>query len=427
MPFGNTVVAETNEKETTYLVNLKPEISFYSTSNNKHDNYVVLTEAELQEALELGVVDYYEPNYKVELHSENWNLQNIECDFSWKLGCYGNGVKIAVIDSGLQDFEEIEDNIIQGKNYLDETKGTEDNIGHGTFVTGIIASNSYGISHKSKIIPLKCFDKNTDTYIDDITPAIYDAVDVYKCDVINMSFGITSNSQKLEKAIAYALNNNVVVVASVGNQGRETLYYPAAYEGVIGVGSINNNAEISSFSQYNTSVDVVAPGEHLESLRIDGYAESAGTSFAAPHVTALAAIAHNVEDINGNKFLELLKNSVVDKGTEGYDNYYGYGIINYKNYIEEMIKNEKIFISPIDIEGEKYYATIYNNTQTDLDITCICANYIESRLSWCNMLPIALKSQNIYKFQNTLDTGQTKYMVWDNLKSLKPLAKSRNK
>lgn len=271
MQFGNTEVAENYEKETTYLVNLKPEISFYSTSNNKHDNYVVLTEAELQEALELGIVDYSEPNYNVELHSGNWNFKNIECDFAWKLGCYGNGVKIAVIDSGLQDFEEIKDNIIQGKNYLDETKGTEDNVGHGTFVTGIIASNSYGISHKSKIIPLKCFDKNTDTYIDDIIPAIYDAVDIYKCDVINMSFGITSNSQKLEKVVTYALTNNVIVVASVGNQGCETLYYPAAYEGVIGVGSINNNSEVSTFSQYNTSVDVVAPGEALESLRIDEY------------------------------------------------------------------------------------------------------------------------------------------------------------
>ena len=135
----------------------------------------------------------------------------------------------------------------------------------------LLASNSYGISHKSKIIPLKCFDKNTDTYIDDIIPAIYDAVDIYKCDVINMSFGITSNSQKLEKVVTYALTNNVIVVASVGNQGCETLYYPAAYEGVIGVGSINNNSEVSTFSQYNTSVDVVAPGEALESLRIDEY------------------------------------------------------------------------------------------------------------------------------------------------------------
>lgn len=63
----------------------------------------------------------------------------------------------------------------------------------------------------------------------------------------------------------------MIVVASVGNQGCETLYYPAAYEGVIGVGSINNNSEVSTFSQYNTSVDVVAPGEALESLRIDEY------------------------------------------------------------------------------------------------------------------------------------------------------------
>lgn len=104
----------------------------------------------------------------------------------------------------IQDYKtlkRIKDNIIQGKNYLDETKGTEDNVGHGTFVTGIIASNSYGISHKSKIIPLKCFDKNTDTYIDDIIPAIYDAVDIYKCDVINMSFGITSNSRNWKKLL----------------------------------------------------------------------------------------------------------------------------------------------------------------------------------------------------------------------------------
>lgn len=412
--------------EDTYIVTLNDTVSFYGLTKNDERNYIVVSSEELTEYLDEGIVAEYEPNYKVELLGENWNLDAVNCDFAWELGCFGNEVRIGVIDSGIYPFPELEDNIIEGKNYLDGSSDTADNIGHGTFVTGIIASKSKGISYESKIIPLKCFDKNKDTYVNDLLDAIYDAIDIYDCDVINMSLGLTADSTRLKRAITYATNHGAIVVSAVGNDGNTAMYYPAGYDNAIGVGSVDKALEKSWFSQNNKSVFVTAPGEELESLSVPGYTENAGTSFSTPHVTALAAVAKCIDkEITTEEFMNLLSVTSKDLGDTGYDNAFGYGLVDFESLISKMLENTEVFISPMYEENGKIFGVIYNNFDDKKDVTLINANYNGNQFLKVNSEDVSLEAKQKYTFKNDACGNVVKYMVWKNIKSLIPLAEIR--
>ena len=159
--------------------------------------------------------------------------------------------------------------------------------GHGTMTAGLVHLIAPGAS----IMPLKAFagDGTSDVY--NILRAIYYAVD-HGANIISMSFEINQSSPALQAAIQYALSNNVVVVASSGNDGQQALVYPAAYNSVIGVGSTDNSDSKSSFTNFGTNaVFVAAPGEGIITTYPGGnYAAGWGTSFSAPIVAGEAAL-----------------------------------------------------------------------------------------------------------------------------------------
>ena len=410
--------------EETYLADIKNYKLMNVTENTRP---TVVTKSELDDLIEKNMVNYYEPNYEVHLFSDYWNLDTIESDFPWKLGCFGNDIKIAVIDSGIRDYESIKDNILTGYDYLCKTTDTRDYIGHGTFVSGIIASETYGLAYKSKIVPLKCFDKNKKTELDDILPAIYDAVDKYDCKIINMSFGLDENEDSLylKQAIDYAANKGKILVAAAGNEGSERYVYPASYDNVISVGSVKSNKNISSFSQHNDKIAVVAPGESLKSLSIIGYNDNKGTSFSAPHVTAAAAIALNIRDLNCEEFMEILKITSIDGGDEGYDNYYGYGILNVKNIVNELIGNNKFFVSPISQDENSSKLTIYNNSNESQDIICICKSKNLSGIFNINAKSVSLNVYDSYTFSSDKYDGESTFMFWNNLTDIVPVTNKK--
>jgi subtilisin family serine protease len=159
--------------------------------------------------------------------------------------------------------------------------------GHGTMVAGII----HLVAPTAQIMPLKVFHADGTGNLSDIVRAIYYAVD-NGARVINMSFSMRSTSVALAQAIDYATQNNVICISSVGNEGLETLRYPAAYRNVIGVASTDSTDARSVFSNYGeVLVDIAAPGEGLVTVYPGGYyAVVSGTSFSAPLVSGAAAL-----------------------------------------------------------------------------------------------------------------------------------------
>src|SRR5216110_505843 len=163
--------------------------------------------------------------------------------------------------------------------------------GHGTMVMGVI----HLVAPQAQLLPLKAFSSDGTGDLSNILQAVYYGVQ-NGANVINMSFDMTSNSLEFSKAMYYANQNGVICAASAGNDGMQTIVYPAAYQNdVMGVASTSNTDTWSSFSNYgNAIVWVAAPGEAIISTYPFGtYAAGWGTSFSAPFVSGAAALLRN--------------------------------------------------------------------------------------------------------------------------------------
>jgi subtilisin family serine protease len=159
--------------------------------------------------------------------------------------------------------------------------------GHGTMVAGIV----HLIAPTAKIMPLKAFHADGSSNLSDIIRAIYYAAD-HGANIISMSFSIDQPSPGLQAAILYALNKNVIMVASSGNDGLKTLVYPASLRGVQGIGSSTSADLRSNFSNYGSGVvTFAAPGEGvITTYPGSSYAAGWGTSFSTPMVAGAAAL-----------------------------------------------------------------------------------------------------------------------------------------
>ncbi len=367
---GAVGTAENNGNDETafdgYIVKLAEDtpslLSRSSSPQGTTGAYLVVENLEQARRLPAECVDYIEPNYIVELfdyavppndplyQSNQWSLQEIHADSAFAQGLEGEGVSIGFIDSGIiAGHEDLDYARITGEDFTgDGETFNGDLTGHGTFAAGVIAAQTEngkgiaGIAPKAKINVYRAFSGKTTT-IAAVVGAINAAVED-DCDILNMSLGTTSSSQLLKEAIDEAESKGVILVAAVGNDGEtqsaSVLKYPAAYNSVIGVGSVGSGLEYSSFSQRNSSVYVTAPGEVVYSLGIAGsqaYTSGNGTSFAAPVVAGMSALALGYdEDITEEGVRYLLKNTSTDKDAVGYDQKYGYGVVDIAAYIAEM-------------------------------------------------------------------------------------------
>jgi subtilisin family serine protease len=171
---------------------------------------------------------------------------------------------------------------------------SRDGFGHGTMVSGIV----HLVAPRAKILPLKAFGVDGRGYASDVLRAIYYA-QRNRAKVINMSFSFTSSSAEMGLAISYVSARGVICVASAGNEGTDARRYPAALSNVIGVGSTTDYDGQSTFSNYGSAnVWVAAPGEGVMTTYPFGtWAAAWGTSFSAPLVSGAAAL---LADVSGS-------------------------------------------------------------------------------------------------------------------------------
>ncbi|NLV86422.1 MAG: S8 family serine peptidase, partial [Clostridiales bacterium] len=311
---------------------------------------------ELSDIENLGdLVEYYEEDQTVTLFAPNdpyayrqWPLESLGIEYAWDEGFEGEGISIAIIDSGVnslhEDFEGV--SFGRGKNMINGSYDLRDESGHGSFVAGVIAAardNGVGIAgllSEVTIVPFKCFGSSKDTSSSYIISAIYEAVDIYGCEVINLSLGMDSDMRSMRQAVDHAVAMGTIIVSSVGNDGNGVKKYPAAYDNVIGVGAIDEKNKVASFSQKNDSVFIVAPGKNIISIghsSYNSYVMGDGTSYSSPHVAVAAAIMKQYEPkATIEDFSELLIRSSLDLGKAGYDTSYGHGSLDISQFIEEL-------------------------------------------------------------------------------------------
>ncbi len=206
---------------------------------------------------------------------------------------------IALLDTGISTEAIKNVNLHTGWNYVSDNDDTEDRINHGTAVASVIlgceSAKIEGNAPNAIVVPLVVTDK-VDGEIKSISPGelalvIRESVDKFSASIINVSLGIKEDSAELRSAIEYVQKKGALVIAAAGNSGNKDIYYPAAYDGVLGVGSHDKNLNISSFSQRNETVDILAPGEDIWLASRNGktYGDK-GTSYSSAYVSAAASL-----------------------------------------------------------------------------------------------------------------------------------------
>jgi subtilisin family serine protease len=188
--------------------------------------------------------------------------------------------------------------------------------GHGTMVSGII----HLVAPTAQIMPLKAFNANGSGKLSDVLKAIYYSAQ-HGANILSMSFDFTTSSQEITRAINYVTSNNIICVASVGNDGQAIVVYPAGLSNVIGVASTTNSDTLSSFSNYGQPpVWIGAPGEGVVTTYPYGtYAAGWGTSFSTPFVSGTVALLRSVSTtLNQASAAHALSNAVYISPALGY-------------------------------------------------------------------------------------------------------------
>lgn len=245
---------------------------------------------------------------------------------------YGTGVKVAVLDSGI-DSTHPDLFVVGGYNFIDDTVNYLDDNGHGTHIAGIIAAsdNDYGVlgvSPKAKLYSLKVMDENGEGSTIDLAEAIDWSIK-NNMDILNMSFGYTQKDYIIESLLDEAYEQGLIMVSATGNQGISSVAYPAKHSSVIAVGAINEDKKIATFSNRGAEIEVTAPGVEILSTYLNHtYALLDGTSMSTAYVSGYLSLLKEAYPNKSNVELrKLLIKNVLDFGATGRDSVYGYGVI----------------------------------------------------------------------------------------------------
>lgn len=311
---GYNNVIETNESNNVFAKAISVKNSFNST------NGYGLVNAAAAVARALGQATFADVS---NLGGNNWGADLIKAPEVWAKGYTGQGITVAVVDSGVdRNHQDLSANIwknskeiagndkdddgngyiddVYGWNFVSNNNNTLDKNGHGTHVAGTIAGikNNFGvtgIAYNAKIMPVKVLGDDGSGSDSAIAKGIRYAAD-NGANVINLSLGKEQPNINIQSAIQYASSKGAIVVMAAGNASQSTPYYPAIYASYWGlaVGAVDkygNMADLSNLAGSDLINYVTAPGVDVYStLPGNKYGFSTGTSTANPHVAGVVAL-----------------------------------------------------------------------------------------------------------------------------------------
>lgn len=270
-----------------------------------------------------------------------WGVKHIHAGAVHMAANKGAGVKIAIIDTGIDyNHPDLDANYAGGKDFFNNDDDPMDDNGHGTHVAGTIAGEDdgagvVGVAPDADIYALKVLNENGGGYYSDIIAAVQWAV-VNGIQVTNNSYGSSRDPGSIVKAaFDNAADAGVLHIAAAGNSGSpkgkgNNVIYPARYASVVAVAATNSNDTRASWSSTGPDVELAAPGVGITStVPGGGYASFSGTSMASPHVAGTAALVIAAGHVTTNTDVRLrLADTAVDLGDAGRDNHYGHGLVD---------------------------------------------------------------------------------------------------
>ena len=231
-----------------------------------------------------------------------WALQQMRLPEVWEYTTGSPNIVIAAIDTGVNPkIVDISDALVGGWDFTDNDAVIEDTHGHGTLTASVMVArgnNAHymaGYCWECKLMPVRVTqDKIADPF--KIAAGIRWAVD-HGARVVNVGFGTSratgheSPVDAVAEAIRYAVERNVVVTASAGNSGEDGVLYPAGYPGVIAVAATDERNFLYDWSTHGGWITLAAPGCHIVIDYTEYMGELCGSSFSAPAVAGIAALA----------------------------------------------------------------------------------------------------------------------------------------
>ncbi|WP_162628020.1 S8 family serine peptidase [Arcticibacterium luteifluviistationis] len=310
IPIINGIVEKSNSKiedaSNPYFFSKNDEIK--DVFRIKLDNEIAIEQV-LKDLKEDPSVEYVERIRKREiisvpsdtLYSQQWFLDKIKAPDAWDVNPGVQDIIVAVVDNAFDiTHPDLAANLVTGYDVGDndaDPTPPDASFSHGTHVAGIVAAvnnNITGIAsagnNRVKVMPIK---GTTNAGGNRAITHGYEGV-AYAVNqgakIISLSWGGAGFSQLEQDVINDAYANGVMVIAAAGNEGNSILQYPAAYEHVVAVASLDIDDGLSSFSSYGAYVDISAPGRGiLSTIPFNTYASFNGTSMATPLVSACAA------------------------------------------------------------------------------------------------------------------------------------------
>jgi serine protease len=308
----------------------------------------------------------------------------------------GDGVTVAVLDTGVAypndgsrsaaspDFDGTR--FVPGYDFVEDDAHPLDENGHGTHVASTIAeqadngSGLTGLAYGVRIMPVRVLDRAGDGDAVTIARGLRYAVE-HGARLINLSFNFdmtvtSAEIPQLLDALEFAHRKGSLIVAGAGNVGSASVSFPARGPHVLAVGATTEHGCLAAYSNYGTGLDLVAPGGGRDANMADdplcrpGRSGSSvyqislvgryhdrfditgfiGTSMAAPHVAATAAlvVASGVlgPDPSPDAIEQRLEETARDLGPPGYDSRYGWGLVNAANATSPGRAERPATISP---------------------------------------------------------------------------------
>jgi len=288
-------------------------------------------------------------------------LNALDVPAAWRV-TQGSGVVVAVIDSGVDpSVSDLTGSVLKGPDFTGvRTPVSNPNWGaHGTWMASLIAGHGHGrgtrngvlgVAPRAKILSIRVITDRSDPghrkYQNqpawrgqrELARGIMYAVG-HGAGVISMSLGYDESSLVVRSALQYALDHNVVVVASSGNEGTShtaqthsiaPYSFPADYPGVIGVAAVSESGQPAYFSSENLSVSVAAPGVNVPAQgRGSKYWVVSGTSPACALTAGVAALVKaKYPKLTAAQVRSAITQSTAHRPRGGYDDHLGFGTVD---------------------------------------------------------------------------------------------------
>lgn len=303
-------------------------ISKYSMKSTGSEELVAISKAD-REDLDVSKREY-----------SSWAYRALLDDFTFRKDI-NYQLKIAILDSGIDgNHPDLAGRIKKEYNAIDNNNSVKDEFGHGTAVAGIIAANHNdkgikGINPLAAIYSVKVSNGKGVSEVASLVRGIEWCIKE-KVHIMNISLGLSRNSEELKRAINKAIKAGIVVVAAAGNNYMTWTDYPAQYPKVISVNAVKHDYAVDETYAGYGKIDVAAPGEAiLTTVPGGGYKVFSGTSIATAYITGMVSLimSENEAELRSmegesrvDETLSLLTRKAIPLGEE---KSYGMGFVKY--------------------------------------------------------------------------------------------------